>query len=104
MRSLLAKMKIRFSEAPEHHEKTQFCGVSLYRPQPPRNPRLAPKHYVDGAAGKFQEHTREEQEQIMQAYCAGLPKQPVVCYCHYCLEGLKLGGADARHLAELIFG
>ena len=27
----------------------------------------------------------------------------VVCYCHYCLEGLKMGGADAVHLAELLF-
>ena len=29
--------------------------------------------------------------------------QPVVCYCHYCLEGLKLGGADATPLVSLLF-
>ena len=58
---------------------------------------------MDGAAGKFIPHTMEEQTALMQEYCAGLKKQPVVCYCHYCLEGLKLGGADAKHLAELIF-
>lgn len=103
VRSLLRKMHIRFSEAPEHHEAAEFCGVSLYRPQPPHNPKLAPKHYVEGAAGKFISRTKEEQTELMLAYCAGLKLQPVICYCHYCLEGLKLGGADAKHLAELIF-
>ena len=103
VRSLLGKMHIRFDEAPENREKTEFCGVSLYRPQPPRNPKLAPKHYVDGAAGKFLPHTAEEQARLMRDYCALLPAQPVVCYCHYCLEGLTLGGADAMHLASLLF-
>ena len=103
VRSLLRKMHISFTEAPAHHARTEFCGASLYRPQPPRNPKLAPKHYVDGAAGKFIPHTKEEQEQLMRDYCAELADQPVVCYCHYCLEGLKLGGADAKHLAELLF-
>ncbi|MBO5556547.1 MAG: hypothetical protein J5927_05130 [Oscillospiraceae bacterium] len=103
VRSLLGRMNIRWQEAPEHHEQTDFCGVSLYRPQPPRNPKLAPKHYVDGAVGKFLPHTKEEQEQRMREYCSRLASRSVVCYCHYCLEGLKLGGAEARHLAELIF-
>lgn len=103
VRSLLRKMNIEFVEAPEHHGETEFCGVSLYRPQPPRNPKLAPKHYVDGAEGKFIPHTEEEQEKLMRDYCARLETPAVVCYCHYCLEGLKLGGADAKHLAELIF-
>ena len=103
VRSLLRKMHIAFTEAPAHHAQTEFCGSSLYRPQPPRNPKLAPKHYVEGAAGKFIPHTKEEQEQLMRDYCLKLSDQPVVCYCHYCLEGLKLGGADAKHLAELLF-
>lgn len=103
VRSLLRKMHIDYDEAPEHHADTEFCGVSLYRPQPPRNPRLAPKHYVDGAVGKFLPHSEAEQAALMRDYCGRLLPQPVACYCHYCLEGLKLGGAEAWHLAELIF-
>ena len=103
VRSLLEKMNIHYIEAPEHHRDTDFCGVSLYCAQPPRNPKLAPKHYVDGAVGKFVPHTKEEQEQLMREYCARLDTQPVVCYCHYCLEGLKLGGAEAYHIAGLLF-
>lgn len=68
-----------------------------------RNPRLAPKHYVEGAVGKFIPHSPEEQEEIMRKYCRQFGSDKVVCYCHYCYEGLQIGGADASHLAQLLF-
>lgn len=103
VRSLLRKMGIRFRETEENHDKTEFCGVSLYRPQPPRNPKLAPRHYAEGAAGKFIPHTEAEQEQLMRDYCRRFATETVVCYCHYCLEGLNLGGVSGFHIAELLF-
>lgn len=103
VRSLLKKMNIEIVEAPMHHSNTEFCGCSLYRAQPPRNPKFAPKHYVEQAAGKFIPHTQEEQQQIMRDYCGTLTTKTVVCYCHYCLEGLLAGGADGRHAAQLLF-
>ena len=90
-------------EAPIHHADTRFCGVSLLRPQPPRNPKLAPKHYVDGAQGLFLPHTEDEQKTILSEYCQSLPTDTVICYCPYCLEGLLLGGKDAKHIARLLF-
>ena len=104
VRSLLKKMHLSFRETKPHHAETEFCGNSLYRPQPPRNPKLAPKHYVEQAAGKFIPHTPEEQKNIMEDYCRRFSGMPVICYCHYCLEGLLLGGADGMHLAQLLFG
>ena len=65
VRSLMKKMNIDIMELSGSREKTDFCGVSLYRAQPPRNPKLAPKHYVAGAAGKFIPQSPEEQEEIM---------------------------------------
>ena len=103
VRSLLAKMNIDVMEISENRERTDFCGVSLYRPQPPRNPKLAPKHYVEGAAGKFIPHPPEEQKRIMREYCRQFGSDKAVCYCHYCYEGLRIGGADAFHLAQLLF-
>ena len=103
VRSLLTKMNINVMELSDGREQTDFCGVSLYRPQPPRNPRLAPKHYVEGAVGKFIPHSPEEQEEIMRKYCRQFGSDKVVCYCHYCYEGLQIGGADASHLAQLLF-
>lgn len=104
VRSLLDKMGVAWREAPRNHAETDFCGNSLYRAQPPRNPKLAPRHYVDGAEGLFEPHTQEEQEQIMVEHCRRYETDTVVCYCHYCLEGLLCGGKDGRHLAELLFG
>lgn len=103
VRELLSKMNIDYSEAKDNHERTEYCGPSLYRPQPPRNPKLAPKHYVEGAKGKFIPHTEPEQEQIMINYCRQFTTDKVVCYCHYCLEGLIMGKIEGLHIAQLLF-
>ena len=67
-----------------------------------KNARYAPRHYVEQAAGKFLPHSDEEQIAIMRDYCRQYKTDAVVCYCHYCLEGLLQGGVDGRHLAHLI--
>lgn len=103
VRSLLTKMNIEFVEAEKNHENTDFCGNSLYRAQVARNPKLAPKHYKEQAEGKFIPHTEEEQKRIMEEYCRQYTTETVVCYCHYCLEGLITGGVDGRHLAHMLF-
>ncbi len=103
VRNLLRKMNI---EAVELHDdsKEDFCGASLYRSQPPRNPKLAPRHYVEAAAGKFIPHSSEQQVQIMQNYCERFETEKVVCYCHYCLEGLRMSNKiKAAHIAQLLF-
>ena len=96
MRSLLAKMNIEAMEIAENGARTEFCGVSLYRAQPPRNPKLAPRHYREGAVGKFIPRSPEEQQAIMRDYCRKFGGGEVICYCHYCLEGLLAGGAQGR--------
>lgn len=103
VRSILSKMNIEALEIPENRDQTEFCGASLYRAQPPRNPKLAPKHYVEGAEGKFIPHSPEEQEEIMREYCRQFSNNKVVCYCHYCYEGLQMGGANVSHLAQMLF-
>ena len=103
VRSLLSKMNIVYTELPENRNRTEFCGSSLYRKQPERNPKLAPKHYAEGAEGKFIPHSEEEITAIMKDWCASMPEDNVICYCHYCLEGLLAGGADAVHIAQLLF-
>lgn len=103
VRNLLRKMNIDFQETDCNRENTDFCGASLYRAQPPRNPKLAPKHYVEGAKGLFVPHSEEEQIHIMKEYCRQYQTDTVVCYCHYCLEGLKMGGVNGKHMADLLF-
>lgn len=103
VRSLLSKMNIKYRETCPNMEQTDFCGASLFRAQPPRNPKLAPKHYVEGAEGKFLPHTTEEQIRLMEDYCRRYTTKKVLCYCHYCLEGLRMGGVEGIHIAQLIF-
>ena len=103
VRSLLRNMNIDFVEVDENLSDANFCGVSLYRPQPIRNPQLAPVHYEKNAVGKFLPHTLEEQKAIMMDYCKQFSTEIVVCYCHYCLEGLQMGGKKGKHIAELLF-
>ena len=54
VRSSLRRMNVEIVELQENHERTKFCGYSLYQPQPVRNAKLAPKRFVDGAQGLFQ--------------------------------------------------
>ena len=65
----LNKMNVEIVELDENFEKTNFCGFSLYQPQPPRNAKLAPKRFVENAKGFFEEHTQEEKEILMKNYC-----------------------------------
>ena len=104
VRELLRKMHVELVELPDNREKTDFCGISLYRPQPPRNPAVAPKHYKENIGNKFEPHTLEEQKAIMQEYCKRYKTDTVICYCHYCLEGLALVDIDSRHIANMLFG
>ena len=103
VRSLLARMNIEYIETAENRESTNFCGSTLYREQPAKNAKFAPKHYVEQAVGKFLPHKPEEQVAIMQDYCKNFTTQTVICYCHYCLEGLLQGGVEGRHIAQLLF-
>lgn len=102
VRNLLSKMNIHFHEIKQNRNKADFCGVSLYKPQVRRNPKLAPKHYAD--TPYFKEHTIEEQKEIMKTYYKRYPTKTVVCYCHYCLEGFQPSeDIQGIHLAQLLF-
>lgn len=103
VRGLLKKMNLQVREMPQNHGETDFCGISLYRPAPVRNLKLAPNRFVKNAVGKFYVYTPEEQTKIMTEYCQPFQGKKIVDYCHYCQEGLELGGADAIHLGAVLF-
>lgn len=103
VRHLLKRMNIEYVEAEENRKYTEFCGSTLFREQPEKNAKFAPKHYVEQAKGKFIPHSKEKQIEIMKEYCGQYTTETVVCYCHYCLEGLLQGGVDGRHIAQLLF-
>lgn len=103
VREILRKMNMVYVETKQNRENTRYCGSSLLRPQPPRNPKVAPRHYGIEAEGLFIPHTEVEQIELMKDYCSAFETETVICYCHYCLEGLIQGGKDGRHIAQLLF-
>ncbi len=103
VREILRRMNIEFVELEENFQRTKFCGYSLYQTQPPRNPKLAPKRFLYGAQGLFQEYSAEEKKTLMVNHCAQIQTEKVIAYCHYCVRGLKLGGKNTFHLAEILF-
>ena len=66
-------------------------------------PALSKKNLRLSAQKLFREHTPEQKKSLMQGHCAQIQTEKVAAYCHYCIRGLKLGGAKAFHLAELLF-
>ncbi len=102
VREILRRMNFEIVELAENFGRTKFCGYSLYQPQPVRNAKLAPKRFVENAVGLFQEHTQTEKENLMREYCKQIETEKVAAYCHYCVRGLKLGGKQAFHLAEIL--
>ena len=103
VRQLAGKMNIKIIELPNNYEKADFCGTTLYSPCVKRNAVLAPHRFVENAEGKFGNYSEDEKKEIMQEYVSGLPTRDIITYCHYCQTGLELGGANAVHLASLLF-
>ena len=103
VRSLLRKMGYAVAEAPASRGKSLFCGVSLLSPPSGENAGLAPRCLGGDAQGAFRPCPPGEQRDAMARYCRSLPSErPVVAYCVSCVKGLRLGGADAIHLMELL--
>jgi hypothetical protein len=101
VREILHRMNVRTTEM---SGEIDFCGISTMRPAPIRNLKLAPVRFVQNAEGRFTQCTDNEQKTAMTTHCKQFGDENVICYCHYCAEGLKLGGANAFHLADLLFG
>ena len=103
IRSLLGKMNIQVVELPENREKTTFCGMNLTAPCNPSNAKLAPKRYVEEGGHMFHPMEPEERQAYFNDYCKQFTTDKVVCYCKSCRGALLAGGADAKHIIQLLF-
>lgn len=104
VRRILEKMNIVVEELDESFSKTRFCGTSLYEALPKQNGEFAPNRFIKHAEDCFVPHTAEEQAALMETHCAAIDSGTVVCYCVACAKGITLGGKQAVHLLELMFG
>ncbi len=104
IRTIMQKMNIEVIELPENREKSTFCGITLLRPAPPHYGKLAPKRFIEDApVDLFQNHTPEDQSDIIKKHCEQIPAEKVACYCGACADGLRLGDKQPVHVMELLF-
>ncbi len=103
VRKILEHMNLDVLEMADHHDKTRFCGCSLYTPLAEKYDKLAPRRLVADAQGLFISHSKEEQARLMEAHCNNISTDEVACYCFSCLNGINLGGKKGVHIAELVF-
>lgn len=102
IRECLIKMNIVPVEIEENYEKTRFDGVFVFENVSKSNLQLAPDYF-----GRFQNEMvnvipAEQQKEEMKQWVSQYRTDRVVCYCNSCLKGLKLGGANAVHMVDLL--
>ena len=69
----------------------------------PSNAKLAPKRYVEEGGHMFRPLSPEARQAYFTDYCKQFTTDKVVCYCKSCRGALLAGGADARHILQLLF-
>lgn len=103
VRACLEKMHYQILEMDENRDEASFDGSYLLRDPYPNNMELAPKYYRDYMPKHVMVMNEEEQKVYFKKYAEKFGKEKVVCYCNTCTSGAQAGGADAYHLAEIIF-
>jgi len=102
VRECMKRMNIKPIEMEDNFAYAEFDGVWRYNPVAPGNLSIAPKYF-----GEVRDHgvhllPKEEQEQRMVEWCRQYTTDRVAAYCNACLKGIRMGGANGVHLAELI--
>ena len=104
VRECLRRMNAVPVELPHNRDEEEFDGSFRFHDPYPRNMREAPKYFAEYLPDMVTPVPEEDWEARFRAHTAEYPTKRVACYCNTCTTAAKQGGADAHHLAELIFG
>lgn len=102
VRECLKRMNMVPVELEENFEKTSFDGAWLMAPVAERNLAAAPVYFNDIKENYARPLPEEEQERILTEHAKQYRTGRVAAYCNACLKGIKKGGADGIHLAQLL--
>jgi hypothetical protein len=90
-------------ELNENRNKSRFCGMTAFMPQPVQNIELAPKRYGINAEGIFKEYPEEDRTNFMKKHIQRFTTDRAVSYCIFCDAGIKMGGKKSASLINLLF-
>ncbi|MDO4460495.1 MAG: hypothetical protein Q4C42_10565 [Clostridia bacterium] len=103
VRNCMEKMNISIVEMENNRDEEDYDGsFRLHNPYP-QNQKEAPKYFKDYLPNYVTPMPEEEWINEFRKHAELYTTDKVVCYCNTCTTGAKQGGANAVHLAELIF-
>ena len=102
-RECLGRMNANVVEMPRNRDEETYDGSFLYHEPYPQNLREAPRYYGEYLPGHITPVPQEEWPRLYREHAALYTTPRVACYCNVCTTSAREGGADALHLAELIF-
>lgn len=103
VRECLRRTGAEFREVLPDRDEADWDGSFLLHEPYPRNIREAPKYYRDYLPDFVTPAEREEWPALFRKNAQRYADGPVVCFCNTCVTGAREGGAEAYHLAELLF-
>ena len=103
VRECLRRMNARPVELEANRDAADFDGSFLLHDPYPQNLREAPKYFAEYLPPHLTVLPEARWKEVYRAQAAKYTTPRVVGYCNTCVAGARQGGADATHLAELIF-
>ena len=103
VRACLRRTGATITELAINRDEADFDGSFLLHDPFPQNMREAPRYFAQYLPAHVTPLPREAWPEVYRAQVARYAGQPVVGYCNTCVRGAREGGAEAYHLAELLF-
>lgn len=103
VRKCLSLMNAETVEMEHNRDEEFYDGPFLFHPAYPSNIEMAPEYFDKYLSRYISIVPKEQWHELFKEHIKAYTTDRVVCYCNVCTSAARDGGADARHLAELIF-
>lgn len=103
VRECLIRTGATVIEMPMNRDEETYDGAFLLHAPYPRNVAEAPRYFGEYLPGHVTPLPENQWPDFLTAHAKKYGTKRVVCYCNTCVTGARQGGAEALHLAELLF-
>lgn len=103
VRECLRRTGAEVVELDANRDQADFDGSFLLHDPFPQNMREAPRYFAEYLPHHVSPLPKEQWIDVYRAQAIKYGRYPVVGYCNTCVRGAREGGAEAYHLAELLF-
>lgn len=103
VRECLRRLNAVPAELDANRDEADFDGSFLLHDPYPQNLAEAPRYFGEYLPAHLNVLPEARWGEVFRAQAAKYGPGRIACYCNTCCAGAREGGADAVHLAELIF-